>query len=90
MPAPSSSTLTTDVNVATTSMGADTGNEQTGPDPHEGPLQPVNVDAESAVAVRVTVDPAANAAVQVVPQSRRTGVDVMVPSPVPWRSTRTG
>ena len=49
VPAPSSSTLTTDVNVATTPVGADTGNEQTGPDPLHGPLQPVNVDAESAV-----------------------------------------
>ena len=83
MPAPSSSTLTTDWNVATMSVGDDTGNEQTGSVPEHAPLQPANVDAESASAVRVTVDPTANKAAQVVPQSRRAGVEVTVPAPLP-------
>ena len=50
--------------------------------PVQSPLQPLNVEAVPAVAVRVTVVRLAIVAVQVVPQLMLAGVDVTVPFPV--------
>src|SRR5437899_2858783 len=53
------------------------------PVPVQAPLQPVNVEPASAVAVSVTVVPCENEAEQVAPQSIPVGELVTVPEPVP-------
>src|SRR5437773_5218896 len=47
------------------------------------PLQPVKVELESGVAVRVTTVPLGNGAAHVAPQAMPAGEPVMVPVPVP-------
>src|SRR5437773_1872766 len=47
------------------------------------PLQPVKVELESGVAVRVTTVPPVNGAAHVAPQAMPAGEPVMVPVPVP-------
>ena len=49
------------------------------------PLQPVKVELVAGVAVSVTVDPAANPTVHVLPQLMPLGELVIVPTPVPAR-----
>ena len=49
----------------------------------QAPLQPVNVEPASGVAVTVTAVPDANEAEQVAPQSIPAGELVTVPEPVP-------
>ena len=90
MPTPSCSTLTTESNVATTWVGDDTVTVHTGSIPLHRPRQPVNADAESASAVSSIVDPTANEAVHVPPQSILVGDEETVPAPLPPRATVTG
>jgi hypothetical protein len=53
------------------------------PLPVQAPLQPVKVEPELGVAVRVTVVPELRLALQVVPQLMPAGVEMTVPLPVP-------
>jgi hypothetical protein len=70
------------VNVAVTDCAEfiDTAHE---PVPLHAPPQPVNVDPLAALAVRLTDDPVANDAEQVLPQEMPAGADETVPLPVP-------
>jgi hypothetical protein len=52
-------------------------------EPLHAPLQPANVDPESALAISVTGVPSANEAEHVVPQSIPAGRLVTTPVPVP-------
>jgi hypothetical protein len=58
-----------------------------GPVPLHAPDQPVNVDAPSAVGVRVTMAPVVKLAVHVAPQLIPEGDEVTVPPPVPFLLT---
>jgi len=60
-----------------------------GCDPEHVPLHPSNADAESAAAVRVTLLPAGNTALQLPGQSRPEGDEVTTPTPVPLVDTDT-
>jgi hypothetical protein len=51
--------------------------------PEQAPDQPVKIEPASALAVRVTVDPRANAAEQLPPQLIPAGLLVTVPEPLP-------
>lgn len=53
------------------------------PVPLQPPLHPVKVDVASGVAIKVTAVPEANGAVQLAPQLRPAGLEVMTPAPVP-------
>jgi hypothetical protein len=55
--------------------------------PVQAPDHPANVDPAIAVAVRVTFDPAAKSALQLLPQLIPVGALVTVPEPVPARET---
>ena len=50
---------------------------------HEAPLQPTKVDPAAGEAVKVTVIPAGNALLQFAPQEIPTGLELIVPNPVP-------
>ncbi len=58
-----------------------------GPVPEQAPLQPVNVEPGSGVAVSVTSVPGANRAVQTLPQPIPVGVLATVPAPLPAFAT---
>jgi hypothetical protein len=58
--------------------------------PLHPPLQPVNVEPASGVAVSVTVEPATKLARQADPQEMPDGEDVTVPLPVPPLVTDSG
>jgi hypothetical protein len=51
--------------------------------PLHPPVQPVNVEFDAGVAVRVIEAPAENVAMQAVPQLMPAGLLVMLPVPVP-------
>jgi hypothetical protein len=53
------------------------------PVPVHAPLQPVNVDMPSGIAVSVTIVPVPNNAEHVAPQLMPAGLDVTLPLPVP-------
>jgi hypothetical protein len=53
------------------------------PVPVHAPLQPVNVDVPSGVAVSVTTVPTVKVVEQVPPQLMPAGLEVTVPAPLP-------
>jgi hypothetical protein len=55
------------------------------PVPEQAPDQPTKVEFADGVAKSVTVEPAANPALQVAPQAIPAGVDATLPLPVPAR-----
>ena len=70
------------VNVAVTDWSASMPMVQL-PVPEHAPLQPANADPVTAVAVRVTVVPAAKELVHVAPQEMPAGVEFTMPVPFP-------
>ncbi len=74
------------VKVAVTVFAASSVTVQ-GPVPLQAPLQPVKVEPEAGVAVRVTTVPVAKDAEQVEPQLMPAGALVTVPEPVPAPTT---
>lgn len=58
--------------------------------PVQAPLQPLKVESLAAAAVRVTMLPPGNEAVQVEPHERPAGAEVTVPLPAPFLVTVSG
>src|SRR5687767_5303771 len=75
-------------NIAVTEVGPETAMTQA-PAPVQAPAQPAKVELASLAAVRVTIVPTANGALQVLPQEIPDGLEVTVPVPLPTFITDT-